>query len=716
MEENQAVAPALALVNSVLSAQQSLDPVNIAPSVPALGVGSGNQSICLNLQSLSSSAGAGKLENGSAVLYPDTAQGTDTLLRATPLGAQLIQLLRDSAAPTSTTWNLTIPPGDQIKPLDDGSLAIIDPTLPTISSGAVPAGSLDPQPTSDGTVPASTVAPVDPGDTADPLTATDLAATPPDDSLEQDPTATEAQYQNEDFERQSIDRDTDGQAIGFVMPPSARDATGKPVPMTLSTDGSSTITSAADTSAGGYSYPITTYNTAIKSNGSKGNNGAQFGFGDPSANTFASPLWKGFRASSKFGRTGLQYFRAGVNPVWCDQYDGVTGPVVVDGSGNPDLSQINDSNPNAQHCKQAATVVKKALGAKPRWKVILALQDDCNDNTDSTNPCLAQALPPNCVRPTLDRALSHYYPHRAPYPDYWKRFRCSLLALLNTPPFDQVTRFDAYNEPDVAVSHKPFGAALIKDPRNQPPKDVQGSLAADEWKLVNKLATMPSTRPRKCAAHPTCTFAAGDFALYQSTFSQKYIAELREVPPVFAFHPYGDVIGTNNDTDFNHRYLRKAAQAHKLLIDLAQAAAKAKKHYPDVWLDESGVALQQYGGVTRLSADPCPNPAQPTDSCPQTPKSPVPSGQAVAAQQAAVKRFGNLPNLDLKPSETPGRKSAWKPIKLVIYYDWSASADETKPPSSTAFDSGLLNNQGNPRPAYCYFVPNSAGGCTRDGL
>lgn len=682
VEENQTVAPAIALVGSLWSSQQSLVPASFSSTFPGFGVGSGSSSICLNLQSVSSSAGQGKLEPGNGLLYPDTAPSTGTLVRPTPLGVQTVQLL-GNGAPTSSTWHLTLPPGDQIQQLDDGALAITDPSLPTVSSGAVdpeagaPPSTPDPFPVGPSDRPAGS----NPG--PDDVTDADMAATPPDDSLEQDPTATQNQYQTEDFERQEVDRDTDGQAIAFIMPPSAHDANGTAVPTSMSTDGSSTATMTTDTSAGGYSYPITTYNTTATMARNRGGNpsgsGARFGFADANNGFFSSPNWTPFHKSPKF-KGALHYIRTGVSLNTCDPYDGVTG-----GSRTQSLAAIpqTDNSFDGTRCRNSAEIVRDAINRgylNPGNDVIVALDDDCNTRSD--NPCKQSALPSNCNKNNSLYAHTGVRDPKGyrPEPVYWTRFRCSMLALMNTPPFNKVRSWDAYNEPDLGPS-KPFDPSSL---------DNRARQAAQEWILVQKLTTAKATQPSQCAPRPGCTIAAFDAAHLDKTYLGDYQSELRDnhhqKPPVWAFHPYNDVLGANGK-NLNNPKTRKNTGTYGLIERLANGW-----NYPDIWLDESGVELQDGVNTTPLLGN-------------------------VGNQLSAAARFLSLPSLAPKVSETPGRRTTWRPIKRVLYYEWQSTKDERglaypgPNPPTYQFDSALMkfigaDPNGNPlagppRAAFC---------------
>ncbi len=95
----------------------------------------------------------------------------------------------------------------------------------------------------------------------------------------------------------------------------------------------------------------------------------------------------------------------------------------------------------------------------------------------------------------------------------------------------------------------------------------------------------------------------------------------------------------------------------------------------------------------------------------------------VKAQLSAASRFLSLPTLAPKVSETPGRRTAWRPIRRVLYYEWQTNVD----PSKATFDSALHKfagyvggdmNQGPllgpARAAFCKLVP-AYKGCNPDG-
>lgn len=742
VEENQNVAPALGVVGSALGALQNLAPASLAQGFPGFGVGSGSSSVCLTPQTLSSSAAPqGKLENGAAMLYPDTATSTDTLERATPLGVQTVQLLRDSNAPTSSTWNLAIPPGDRIQQLSDGELAVIDPTLPTISSAPAPPEVSEP---TDLTPSDPTVVPDAPNATLDPtqlpadpegLSASEISNSPPSASLEQDPTATDKQYLNEDYYRQAVNHETDGQAVAFIMPPWAHDANGQPVPASVTTDGAGHATMAADTSAstpsypaGGYKYPITMSHTTASAANARGTQShVKWGFAGTSDQFLTSPYFqgssapkiRGLRKSPHFGGN-LSLIRTGVQASDCDAYDGANGSPIDPTTGRAyDLTNLpaaqDSKDPNqhaAMNCQGMARIVNHNLrrvsgGFTSNIQVVL---------TENSMPCPnggpkcqsyitppAYTTPAKCARPYLKKAPN---PDYAPDPNFWPHYRCSILALWRTPPFDRVTNWVAFNEPNLEGISKPFGG----DPSTHDTPTKRGSRAAQVWRFVQTLARRGRDSgghgPPLCPGDPSlktnCTIVAGELAYRDRPFLTGYIDELGKTrPPVWGYHPYNDVVKNQNQAGIR---------------DYEQQLYDRYGSFPQIWLDESGAALTNFGRPTPLK-----NTYPPDLDHPDPIKRAAEAKRAVDAQIAAARRFWkNLPMTELTPK---GRRTPWRPITRVYYYNWGG-----RDPS---FDSMLISPdtpRGTPdnsladlfRPAYCELaaIPQASlpFSCTSDGL
>ena len=669
VEEGLSVTPALVQAGSTLTAQSTLDQANLASAYPGFSVGNGTSAICFSPAASTTTAGAAQVQNGAAALYPDTTPGTDTVLRPTSLGVQAIQQLNNSAAPTSLTWIMGLQPGWQLKQLDDGAIAIVDPTRPTISAEPPAADVIDPfvPPVPFVDAPSSSPDKTDQADpSADVFTASDIASSPTNPALEQDPTATESEYQNEDAERQYVDWTTDGQAVGFITPPWARDANGTVVPVSLSTDGISTVTMTLDTSAGGYAYPLTASDTQVAmDNAARARHHVRYGIADQSYAFLSDSHFPALR-HSKAMAGGLTLARTGLGFNNCDQWDGAmtNGPPAV-----ADLSKITDNSLNGQRCRNAANFVLAVTG---RINGVPGITNDpeitIGSGCNYTGVCVRSSAPP-CVN------ISHGQPdpNGSPNPAWsLAHYQCSVLALWKTYPFTLVKSWVAYNEPD--APNQPFSVI-------PPPGKTAGQAAADTWRRMQHLATglQPGTNHENCQG---CTIVAGEILNHtQGAFMVDYLGELHghhSRPLIWALHPYDDVVH------------RRTTQTHQFLKDLGGTASGSYWHFPTIWLDESGVDL---GDTTNGLID------------------------HAALQAAAARTFLRLASVELKASETAGHNGPWRPIRRVYYYEWKSDHDwsmSPRPPNH--FDSALLNINSQPRPAYCVLAGLPPNVCTQDGL
>src|SRR5207247_8434188 len=142
-------------------------------------------------------------------------------------------------APESFAYQIALQPGQYLKQLDSGAIAVIDPTIPSISSqrgavdlgadqsGGVDDGSFTPGFESDGTT-------TDPWQLPD-SDFDDLTPADPDVSSNQ----TQSNYDSENRWLHYADQDADGQEVGLITPPWAKDAAGVDVPTNHAITGSS---------------------------------------------------------------------------------------------------------------------------------------------------------------------------------------------------------------------------------------------------------------------------------------------------------------------------------------------------------------------------------------------------------------------------------------------------------------------------------------------
>ncbi len=111
------------------------------------------QALCMApLQTTSDESEPSEVPDASSVLIANTAQDTDTLIRATGLGATVISSFRGSASPEALAWEATLGPNDELVPLSDGGVAVVNSEGVDLQPETVPdapAGWTDPELISD---------------------------------------------------------------------------------------------------------------------------------------------------------------------------------------------------------------------------------------------------------------------------------------------------------------------------------------------------------------------------------------------------------------------------------------------------------------------------------------------------------------------------------------------------------------------------------------
>jgi Tol biopolymer transport system component len=76
---------------------------------------------------------------GDGALFANSAPQTDTVVRPTALGATVIQSIRGPAAPSAFSWHAALKPGDELQPLPDGGLAVVNPAGADVEPRTPPA-------------------------------------------------------------------------------------------------------------------------------------------------------------------------------------------------------------------------------------------------------------------------------------------------------------------------------------------------------------------------------------------------------------------------------------------------------------------------------------------------------------------------------------------------------------------------------------------------
>jgi sugar lactone lactonase YvrE len=240
--EGQTVAPALS-DEERLTAQQSLTSSAISKETPGeFAVNTADGELSLIPQETSPHASSmPTLVNGAAALLANTAPATDTIIRPDALGATTLLQLRSNEAPRSFSWKIGIGPGQQLRQLTNGSIAVTD--VAEANSTATP--SSEPPPSKSGPVPPESSAekaereseqtepeteePIEPLPPA-PTSSTSPAGAPPGDL---EPQNTQAQYESATSAMAAAEAVTASKTLMVIEAPQVSDADGHLIPASL---------------------------------------------------------------------------------------------------------------------------------------------------------------------------------------------------------------------------------------------------------------------------------------------------------------------------------------------------------------------------------------------------------------------------------------------------------------------------------------------------
>ena len=189
-----------------------------------------------------------------STLFANTEQAVDTVVRPTAAGFDSIQQIRNSSAPTTFSWNVTLPSDRALKQLDDKTIAIVRVSQPLPSDSAAGPQDLNP-----GTMP-----PVPPND---PAVMTEEDGTLP--APTPIPAPTESWSATPDAETQKSDADqrltaaqthTSHDVLALISAPAARDRDGDSVPTSISAN-DRTVTTEVEHRQANTSYPVAAQNS-----------------------------------------------------------------------------------------------------------------------------------------------------------------------------------------------------------------------------------------------------------------------------------------------------------------------------------------------------------------------------------------------------------------------------------------------------------------------
>ena len=266
--EEEPVTPALQDTGQQLTARSTLASSTTSKSSPgefALETADGELSLT-PVEPATNAASLPTLANGAAAVFAETWKESDTIVRPGALGDITLLQMRSKQAPTSFSWEVGIGPDQHLQQLPDGAVAIVETTYGALEA-PIGEGPLSPGPSE---------APADQEGQGygahggeeeldrslaeeqglPPLPAAPTVSTSPTSPRagELHPQDTQAGYERDTSAMSYAETQTGEAVLMVIEAPTVLDATGTPIPATLSADGD-TITLAVSPPAGA-SYPL----------------------------------------------------------------------------------------------------------------------------------------------------------------------------------------------------------------------------------------------------------------------------------------------------------------------------------------------------------------------------------------------------------------------------------------------------------------------------
>jgi hypothetical protein len=496
---------------------------------PTYTVGSATKAACVTPVATTPSATSGKLVNGTAVEYANTAPWTDTILRPTPLGMQEITQIRSSSAPEALQYQVALGAGQFLQKLESGEVAIIDPSVPTTSGS-------QPPPPSPGPAPGMPINPTDRADSgnihadSDPdeeITGADTPDAVPEDQ-DISPASTESQYDSENAWQHWGEEESDGQAVALFIPPTAKDAFGNSVPTDLSISGTNVVVVTTRHRSGAEGYPVmSSRKTTTTSTGRVQKVTYQLDAQQPSGMTAARP------ATASSPEEGAPELIKGMNarqmrvimtgPGSCDRFATASGADLRNAAW--------DGQPDSDRCKATVETILTALslGLKPY------VTFDVEDNTFQARP-----------------------------------FAGSMKRLWRSYPFSQVKLWGTINEPDL--------------------EKVQIDKAVHTFREVQRAANRedPNTGHAWCRR---CQIAAGEFAVNRPStiqWTMDYIDRFSTTkgarPHFWAVHDYADI---------TWQEWHPATKGYPVISHVSRRIKRKFGTRPRIWMSEQGVVVRR---------------------------------------------------------------------------------------------------------------------------
>jgi alpha-tubulin suppressor-like RCC1 family protein len=483
--------------------------------------------------------------NGTAAVFAETAEETDTIVRPDALGAATLLELHSSSAPTAFSWEVSLGPNQRLEELSDGSVAVVEVPSTSPLEGSLGEGIESPEPSeaeaeaegsgSDGGAAEGALEEgVSEASGLEHLpaapTASTLEVAPKSGELH--PQETKVQYERATGALASAEEHVTGSLLMVVEPPDVLDAVGHSVTSSLHVVGDTVTLDMSPTE--GTEYPVTAEvaadgpsDTASSARGSY----VRYGLSDPNPGTFEQ--------AEEGGKLEAHF----------DSHL-ASGPLHV--------GIARDVIPYNWHPNNPALIAWLTATGKAGLKPYLTF------TVEPGHFCLPHK---SCVEPTIESYEVHV-----------TELISGLMRLHASEPsvIPAVTLWGAWNEPDFTTREK-------QDPLRGNPKR-----AALFWKRARAIL-----RHVGCS----CTMVAGEFAE-----DDGYITEYEKTiltnhsywpgkPHVWGLHDYHDLV------NFPHHPHNSDAEAFLKKLG-------GRLGSPRVWLSEQGVELQDGEAPTDLYGNP----------------------------------------------------------------------------------------------------------------
>ena len=537
--EEQEVKPATSDPGEELAATTTLTSSSVSKETPgefAVNTPDGQ----LSFAPVGTASGATTLPtivNGTAAVYAQTFNATDTIVRPEALGASALLQLRSAEAPRSFSWEVGLGPDQYLERLSDGSVAVVE-AAPETFFEEPPGEPFESTPESTEPSGGEGVG----GETAEEeledlaegesllgkLPAAPETTTPEASPKEGElhPQDTEAQYEHGTSALETSEMDTGGKTLMVIQVPTVLDATGGSVSASLSVDGD-TVTLAISPSEGTV-YPVT------------------------AQTSIAAPT---------------------------DQVSSARGHIICYGLSDPKTASFTTSEENGETVEHFDSHLKTGPMHVGTARLVL------NYNAEPKNPTLEawlEAVHKDGLQPYITLRECHpqegYPACPSKTPDigvYRREVKALIKGLMHgnsakgIPP---VSIWGAWNEPDDK-----------NDPLHSIPSGARK--AAHFWQVMRKAA-------KEVGCH--CTVVAGEFTEYKRLYIEAYRKTI--LKGQIYWHGKPHVWGLHDYRDLKYFHLERR---NSNAISFERALGVRLGH-PHIWLSELGVELQDNEKWTSL--------------------------------------------------------------------------------------------------------------------